>query len=198
MKALSVNVSTTELRQLLAKKASPAMKRAMRKAGATALRDMRAEATKRIRRRKRIRGEIVRRSLQLKKAKGGNVAKMEWVLQVRGTKVPLSAYPHRQRTKNKKRAGVYVEVNRGKKTLLASAFIGTTKSGHLGIFVRRGAKRLPIDELLGSRPVDALLHEGESEAVLLRGQTAFLATFQRVLPMELDKAAAAAAAKAKP
>jgi hypothetical protein len=32
------------------------------------------------------------------------------------------------------------------------------KSGHVGIFKRSGKARLPIEELRGSRPVDALLH----------------------------------------
>jgi hypothetical protein len=61
------------------------------------------------------------------------------------------------------------------------------RSGHDGIFQRRGSARLPIHELLGSRPVDALLHQGESDAVAARGGASFAATFQRVLPMEIGK-----------
>jgi hypothetical protein len=61
------------------------------------------------------------------------------------------------------------------------------RSGHRGVWVRQGAERLPIRELLGSRPVDALLHEGEAEAVSERGRRAFDATIRRVLPIELEK-----------
>ena len=113
---------------------------------------------------------------------GGDIASMEWAVDVSGEPVPLGAYPHRQ-TKR----GTSVEVNRGKRTLLKGAFVATLRSGHEGVFRRRGASRLPIDELLGSRPVDALLHEGEAEAVAERGGKSFGDTFVRVLPLEVGK-----------
>ena len=70
---------------------------------------------------------------------------------------------------------------------LKSAFVAAMRSGHRGVFVRRGAKRLPIRELLGSRPVDALLHEGEVDGVLRRGRESFAKTYRRVLPLEMAK-----------
>lgn len=159
-----------------------ALKRALRKAGATALRDMRSEASKRIRARKRIKASYVRKAMTLRRAKGGDIADMEWALDVSGEPVPLVAYPHRQTKK-----GVSVEVNRGKRTILAGSFKATMKSGHKGVYKRSGATRLPIKEVRGSRPVDALLHEGEAEAVAERGGTSFSETFTRVLPIELGK-----------
>lgn len=159
-----------------------ALKRALRKAGATALRDMRSEASKRIRARKRIKVSYIRKALTLRRAKGGDIAGMEWAVDVSGQPVPLVAYPHRQTRK-----GVSVEVNRGKRTLLAGSFVATMKSGHKGVFRRQGKARLPIDELRGSRPVDALLHKGEAEAVAARGGASFGATFARVLPLEIGK-----------
>ena len=96
--------------------------------------------------------------------------------------MPLVAYPYRQ-TKQ----GVSVEVNRGKRTLLKGAFVATMKSGHVGIFRRQGKTRLPIEELRGSRPVDALLHQGEAQGVADRGGSSFAATFARVLPLEVAK-----------
>ena len=60
-------------------------------------------------------------------------------------------------------------------------------SGHVGVFRRRGKARLPIEELRGSRPVDALLHKGEAEGVAARGGASFAATFARVLPLEIGK-----------
>jgi len=74
-----------------------------------------------------------------------------------------------------------------KRTLVRSAFIATMSSGHTGVFTRRGPERLPIRELLGSRPVDALLHEGEAEAVAERGARSLRDTFGRLLPVELEK-----------
>lgn len=159
-----------------------ALRRALRKAGATALRDMRSEASKRIRARKRIKSRYITRALTLRRAKGSDIGRMEWALEVAGDPVPLVAYPHRQTEK-----GVSVEVNRGKRTLVRGSFKATMKSGHAGIFRRRGAARLPIEELRGSRPVDALLHKGEAEAVAARGGKSFGETFVRVLPLEIGK-----------
>lgn len=158
-----------------------ALKRALKKAGATASRDMRSEASKRVRARKRIKVSYITRAFTLRRT-GGDIANMAWALNVSGEPVPLVAYPHRQTKK-----GVSVEVNRGKRTLVAGSFKATMKSGHLGVFKRSSGARLPIDELRGSRPVDALLHEGEADAVAARGGKSFGETFTRVLPLELSK-----------
>lgn len=159
-----------------------ALKRALRKAGSTALRDMRSEASKRIRARKRIKSSYISRALSLSRPSGGDINSMKWAVLVSGEPVPLIAYPVRQTKK-----GVSVEVNRGKRTLLKGAFIATMKNGHKGVFRRLGKTRLPIRELLGSRPVDALLHEGEAQGVADRGGVSFAATFARVLPLEIGK-----------
>lgn len=159
-----------------------ALKRALRKAGATALRDMRAESNKRIRARKRIKVSYISRALTMRRAKGGDIGGMEWAVDFDGVPVPLVAYPHRQTKK-----GVTVTVNRGKRTLIAGSFVATMKSGHKGVFKRSGKARLPIEELRGSRPVDAMLHKGEADAVAARGGKAFVETLVRVLPLEIGK-----------
>lgn len=159
-----------------------AVARAVRKAGATALRDVRSEASKRIRAHKRIKVAYITRAFRLRRNTASRIDDMSWALDVSGKAVPLVAYPHRQTKK-----GVSVEVNRGKRTLVKGAFIATLRSGHEGVFRRRTKARLPIFELLGSRPVDALLHKGEAEAVAMRGQQSFNTTFSRLLPIEIDK-----------
>lgn len=159
-----------------------AARRALRKAGTTALRDMRSEASKRIRARKAIKPRYITRALTLRKSKGGDISDMEFAVDVSGEPVPLVAYPNRQGKK-----GVTVEVNRGKRTLVKGSFVATMKSGHKGVFKRRGTARLPIRELMGSRPVDALLHKGEAEAVAARGSKSLSETFTRVLPLEIGK-----------
>ena len=156
--------------------------RALRKAGATALRDMRSDARKRISARKRIGAKYISRAITLRRASGTDIAGMSWAVNVSGEPVPLVAYPYRQ-TKQ----GVSVEVNRGKRMLLKGAFVATLKSGHVGIFRRKGKTRLPIEELRGSRPVDALLHQGEAQGVADRGGQSFAATFKRVLPLEMGR-----------
>lgn len=180
--AIAADWDRSALAGLESGKLKGAAKRALRKAGATALRDMRAEASKRIRARKRIKSSYIRRALSLRRPKGGDIASMEWAVDMSGEAVPLVAYPHRQTQK-----GVSVEVNRGKRTLVKGSFKATMKSGHQGVYRRRGKGRLPIDELRGSRPVDALLHAGEAEGVARRGGESFGATFARVLPLEIEK-----------
>jgi len=179
---ISVKWDRSQIAALETGKLKGALKRALRKAGATALRDMRSEASKRIRARKRIKVSYIRRALTLARPSGGDISDMSWALNVSGEPVPLTAYPFRQTKK-----GVSVEVNRGKRTLVKGAFVATMASGHKGVFKRRGKARLPIKELTGSRPVDALLHEGEADGVAARGGASFEATFQRVLPLEIGK-----------
>ncbi len=183
---MSVGINVTfDKSQIAALETGPlkaALKRALRKAGSTALRDMRSEASKRIRARKAIKPRYIRRALTLRRAKGSDIADMEWAIDVSGESVPLVAYPHRQTKK-----GVSVEVNKGKRTLVAGSFVATMKSGHKGVFKRSGSARLPIQELRGSRPVDALLHEGEAQGVADRGGKSFNETFARVLPLEVGK-----------
>lgn len=159
-----------------------ALKRALRKAGATALRDMRSEASKRIRARKRIKVSYIRRALTLRRPSGSDISDFAWALDVSGETVPLVAYPFRQTKK-----GVSVEINRGKRSIIKGSFVATMKSGHKGIFLRRGKARLPIKALFGTRPVDALLQEGEGDAVAARGGKSFEETFTRVLPLEIGK-----------
>lgn len=177
-----LEIDQRELRKLLKASNGKAPLRALRKAGGTALRDMRAEASKRVRQRKRIRAQIVRKALSLSRPKGSDIAQLEWGLRVSGKAVPLVAYPHRQT-----RRGMSVAVNRGKRTLIPGAFLASMPSGHRGVFVRRGMKRLPIDQQFGSRVTDALLHVGEVEGVQRRGQETLIRTFRRLLPLELEK-----------
>lgn len=157
-----------------------ATRRALRKAGATGQRDMKSEASKRVRVRKAIKPAYVSRAFTLRTSTTDK--SMEFALDISGEPVPLVAYPHRQTKK-----GVSVEVNRGKRTIVKRSFIATMKSGHKGVFQRRGSARLPIRELVGSRPIDALSHAGEIDAVIERGRSSFVDTFERVLPLEISK-----------
>lgn len=182
MTAISVTWDKSGLAPLAPGPFKRAVVRALRKAGSTALRDMRSEAVKRIRKRKAIRPRFISRAITLRRAKGSDIAALEWAVNLSGDPVPLTAYPHRQTAK-----GVSVEVNRGKRTLIKGSFVATMRSGHEGVFRRRAKGRLPIDELRGSRPVDALLHEGEAQGVADRGGKTLRDTFARLLPMEIRK-----------
>lgn len=180
--AVSVQFDRAELRALQPGKINRPLVRAVRKAGSKSLRDMRAELSKRVRQRKRIKAKVVRNALRLTRAKGSRIEDMEWKIEVANTFARVSDYPHRQT-----RRGVSVEINRGQRSLITGAFVATMKSGHRGVFKRRGRASLPIDEQLASRVIDAVSHKGEIEAIHRRGQTTFRRSFDALLPVELAK-----------
>jgi hypothetical protein len=157
--------------------------RALRKAGSTALRDMLSELSKRVRTRKRIRVGAIRQALKLRRAGGTRIEDLEWAIDVTGKALRVADYPGFRQTKR----GVTVQINRGKRSLIEGAFVAKMRSGHRGVFVRRGRRRLPIDEKFASRVIDAVSHRGETDAILDRGRTSLVSTFVRVLPGELAK-----------
>lgn len=159
-----------------------AMLRAVRKAGSTGLRDMRSEARKRVRARKRLRARAVRSAMVVHRKRGSKLEDLAFALRVSDQPQRVSDYPHRQN-----RRGVSARINREGRSQIPGAFIATMPSGHKGVFLRRGKRSLPIDEQLASRTLDALLHEGEAEGVLRRGQRSFSSAVDRLIPIELEK-----------
>lgn len=179
---LDINAHGRALTALKPAKVKRALVRTVRKAGSTALRDMRSETSKRVRKRKRLKVRAVRSAIRIKRPKGTDLEALVFVLDISDQHQRVADYPHRQTKK-----GVSAAINKGSRSLLAGAFIRTVGSGHRGVFRRRGADRLPIDEQLASRVIDAVSHPGEIEGIQLRGQTSMRATMDRVFPMELDK-----------
>lgn len=57
----------------------------------------------------------------------------------------------------------------------------------MGIFVRKGAKRLPIEEKFTTRISDVFTDFGMVPAVHARAQAVFTKTFERLLPIEIAK-----------
>lgn len=180
---IDLKISSSELKALSSKRLTRAITTAMRKAASTSVRDMRSEASKRVRASKRIKAKEVRKALVPRRNKGRRIDDMEFGVDVRGDAIRLSAYPHRQTKK-----GVSVEIDRGKRVLIKSAFMATMASGRRGVYLRRGARRLPIKDLLAARPIEVLKQSEQGEGVIKRGRWSFAATFDRLLPMELDKA----------
>lgn len=168
---------------------SSAVKRAaaaaMRKAGSSALRAMRADGKRRVRSRKRIKAEyLANRGLPLDyPSRSADIDAMVWTMHVHGKEVPLGKYPARQ-TKR----GVSVQVNKGgKRTLIRGAFIAQMRSGHVGVFMREGRRRLPIQHALSTRTSDVFQDRGMADAVLGRGATVLYSGFRRLMPLELDR-----------
>lgn len=78
---------------------------------------------------------------------------------IRGKKIPVFAFGARQT-----RRGVTIRIKKsgGRKTI-EHAFIAQMSSGHTGVFVRVGAKRVPIRELMSISPAKMFELEGERE-----------------------------------
>lgn len=177
---LTISVNDKDLKGL--RKLRQAVVRATKRAMSTSVRDMRSEANKRVRARKRLKVKLVKKALVVRRPKVTTTGIAgRWGIDVRSDTVRLSDYPHRQL-----KMGVSASVNKGKRTRLKGAFIANVGT-HSGVFKRKGRARFPIVERLASRPADALLHDGESEAVQLRGRASFFKTYLRVLPLAIAK-----------
>lgn len=181
---IRIEFNKRDVRALSEKSLTRAMTKASKKAASTSVRDMRSEANKRIRARKRLKIKDIKKAMVVKRNRGKKIGDMEWGILMKGDKMSLIKYPH---SVSKKR-GVSVSVNKGKRTRLPHSFVARMRTGHMAIFHRTGDDRTPIEERLGSRPVDALLHRGEAEGVRDRARKSFGATMNRVLPLELEKA----------
>lgn len=156
--------------------------RALKKAGSDAIKATRVEGSRYVRSRKRFKVSKANKGLPLVFPHSKEIDGLEWKMLVSGRPSPVIDFPHRQ-----VKAGVRVEINRGHPTLIKSAFIATMKSGHEGVFKRVGKARLPIKELFTTRLSDVFRDEGMVERTFLRTRAVLSATFERVLPMELEK-----------
>ncbi len=164
-------------------KADKAVLRAVKMAGRDALRVMRTQSARGVTSRKRIKYGAALKFLTAQNPKGPqSLGSLAWRLVVSGKNVPVSDYPHRQ-----VRKGISAAINKGKRTLIQSAFIATTKSGHTGVFKRKGDARKPIVKVLTSRVVDVFKDSDFTPWAFAAAQMTFRETFDRVLPLELDK-----------
>lgn len=158
-----------------------ALLRAAKKAGSDALRALRAAAKRETRARVRIRaGYLADRALPLHYAKGRKLEDMEWRMDVSGREVPLGEYPRRQT-----RRGVSVEVQRGKRVLLKSAFLARARGGRMGVFKRPGPERRPMGHRLGLRVSDSMQDGRVPGAALERAGWVFARALRRLMEMEL-------------
>lgn len=156
---------------------------AARKAGRDALRALRTDSVKALRERKRFKASALRKALTPQSPKGARLENLAWTLTVSGRPMPLASFPYR----GTKRKGVRVEVNVGRPKYLRNAFVATMRSGHTGIFERVGRARLPIRELYSTRVTDVFRDAGFVPERFARAGVVFGSTFDRVLPLEIQR-----------
>lgn len=163
-------------------KVEKALASALSKAGGDAVRALRADSVRSVRSRKRFKAAKLRRALPLFFPRGRKIESLLWEMKVSGEPVPVSSLPHRQTRK-----GVSVAINTGKRSFIRSAFIATMKSGHTGVFLRRGAGRLPIDEAFTTKVSDVFNDTGMIPDVMQTAERAFDKAFTRLWAIEVGK-----------
>lgn len=117
---------------------------------------------------------VVRETLRIYRA---TRASLRGSLQARGKRIALMDFKARQT-----RAGVSYTMQ-GTRKVAAHTFIAKMRSGHTGVFMRKGAKRLPVKELFGPsvphvfrKHITAALRQYAAEALAknLNHEVAFL------------------------
>jgi hypothetical protein len=159
-----------------------ALRNALAKAGGDAIRFVRTGTSRMVRQRKRMPLFFPRNKAE--------ISELVWRMDVSGEPVPLSEFPHKvvPRPDGRRRGGgVMVQVNVGRRQLVRSAFVARLKSGHVGIFRRRGDPRLPIDEAFTSRLSDVVQDTGFIPFVQAGAQARFQASFSRLIDLELRR-----------
>lgn len=182
---LSIKLDSRELNPFRSGAAQRAIFTALRKAGNTAIRRMRAVSKRKIREEKRIKAKYLSdKALPITLPRGAKgIESLVWRMDVSGASVPLGEYPVRQT-----RRGVSVRVNKntGPKTILG-AFIRLRKDGRTGVFKRPGNERYPMGHKLSSSVDQVFRDKGFIPDVQDQTLEVFQRDFERLVPLELDK-----------
>lgn len=159
-----------------------AVVRAMRKAGGDAIRAVRAQAKRTTRERMRLRASyLADKALPLSFPTGRRLEDLAWRMSVSGKEVPLGEYPARQTRK-----GVSVEVQRGRRAVIDSAFLAKGRAKRPGVFLRPTEKRYPMGHRLGPSVADSMADGRIPRGALDRGAQVMESAFYRLLKLELD------------
>lgn len=159
-----------------------AVVRAMKRAGSDAIRAVRAASKRGVRERVPLRAKyLADKALPLTYASGTTLEALVWRVDVSGREVPLGEYPRRQ-----VRKGVSVEVRRGHRTVIDSAFLAKGRAAREGVFLRPTARRYPMGHRLGPSASDSMADGQVPQIALDRGAAVMSSAFYRLLRMELS------------
>ena len=160
-----------------------ALTKAVRSGGDKAARALRKDAVGYIRGRKNLKSAFIREGMRLQMPpRGATIEALRWNLWVSGNSVALSKYPH-----TRLKSGVKVRVNKGKGVLIRHAFEQKVKTGHIGIFVRKGKARFPIKELRSSTLRQVLEDEGAIDRLYAAAQDRMRHAFEARMSTEIEK-----------
>lgn len=99
---------------------------------------VRAEASRQIRERYNLKSASAKERILVRNA---TAETLKAVIAASGRPIPIAEFSARQSSR-----GARFTIIKGKPQTLAHAFVATMRSGHRGVYQRRGSKRLPIAE----------------------------------------------------
>lgn len=166
------------------KRVEKALARALRLAGNQALRVAQDATVRYVQGKKLVAEATVRKGTPLTSPpSSAPISALEWTEKVSGKGMPLSKFPFIAT-----RLGTMVHVNATSSfKLLPHTFVRRLRTGHLGIFQRKGEDRLPIKELWTTRISDAMSDPGAVDGVHQAAAERLQSAFARGLERELAK-----------
>ena len=130
------------------------LRSAVRSAANKLIRRGRTATSKRVREVYNIKASDLKNYTKVKKATNSNPTA---AIIISGRPIPLILFSAKQ---NKRGVSVRVKKTTGRK-IIQSSFIATMPSGKIQVWMRKGAKRLPIKQLLSVSPPKMYEKEGE-------------------------------------
>jgi len=153
---VNITVKTSgvaEARAALAGLSERKIKMIMRRSSSRAAASTRALVVKTVTGRFGLKSSTIKGKRLVSLSKIGNGMKIS----IKATRVPAILFGAKQTSE-----GVSAMVEKGRREVIKSAFIATMPRGHMGVFQRRGKKRLPIDEQFGPSLITMLQVAGKS------------------------------------
>ncbi len=153
---IQVYYDVRELSVWLSRANMPALQRAVGSALNRTIAQVKTQASRSVRNEIKLKTKDINNRLMVVRANSskGALTQMQAIMRVSGKPVPLISYGAKQ---TKQGVVVHVKNNR---TVLKHAFIARMRSGHQGVFIRKGKKRLPIQELYSTRVSDVFNNTG--------------------------------------
>jgi hypothetical protein len=166
-----------------------AVARALRMAGNQGIRTTQASAIDYVTGKKFIRPEVAKKGLPLTLPRPSTeLGDLEWIMRGSNKPTALSKFAHVDTRRLGRGRGVLARVNVGKPpSRIATAFVTSTDSGHMGVFRRKGRARYPLEQLVSSRISDPLLDQGAADAALAKGLSKMTQAYPKALDREFQK-----------
>ncbi len=170
---IQVTYDVRELSVWLSRANMPALQRAVGSALNRTIAQVKTQASRSVRNEIKLKTKDINNRLVVIRANSakGALTQMQASLRVSGKPVPLISYGAKQ-----PRQGVVVQI-KNNRTVLKHAFIARMRSGHQGVFIRKGNKRLPIQELYSTRVSDVFNNTGFMPNLASFAQEKFIQSF---------------------